>query len=86
MMREGTSTIIQYVREGDVVAPFCVQRSWIRGAFVETARWRVPFAHLYREPLPLGPLGYGRDDLIAGGFIKPYERTLDGIPYLSLHP
>lgn len=87
---QGTSTIVQYVREGDLVTAWAVQRSWQRGVFVETARWQVPFSSLRREPVPFGtppgPLGYGREDLIAGGVIKPALHTFDSHPYLSLCP
>lgn len=88
MSHQGTSTIVQYVREGDFVNAFAVQRSWHRGRFVETARWRVPFTHLRREPtdLPPGPLGYGRDDLLAAGFVKRAGHTFEHLPYLSLNP
>ncbi len=90
MAQQGTSTIVQYVRTGDVVTAYHVQRSWYRGAFVETARWLAPggIAAMRREPVPFGtppgPLGYDRADLIAGGFIKPALHTFDSHPYLAL--
>lgn len=90
MERQGTSTIVQYIREGDVVTAHVVHRSWYRGAFVETARWLVPggIRSLRREPtvygLPPNPLGYGRADLILGGVIRPALHTFDSHPYLSL--
>lgn len=90
MAQPGTSTIVQYVRDCDFVLTYHVQRSWHRGAFVETARWLAPggIAAIRREPLPFGtppgPLGYGRADMIAGGFVKPALHTFDSLPYLSL--
>jgi hypothetical protein len=91
MSQQGTSTIVQYVRQGDLVTAWHVQRSWYRGAFVETARWLAPggIAALKREVtygIAPGPLAYGRRDLIAGGFIKPALHTFDSHPYLSLNP
>jgi hypothetical protein len=89
MERQGTSTIVQYVRDGDLVTAYMVHRSWYRGQFTETARWLVPggIPVLRREPvygLAPGPLGYGRADLLAGGVIKPALHTFDGHPFLSL--
>jgi hypothetical protein len=88
MERQGTSTIIQYVRDGDIVTPYAVHRAWHHGEFRETARWRVPFTQLKREPVPFGTppgsLAYGRQDLVAGGFTKPALHTFDSHPYLAL--
>jgi hypothetical protein len=84
----GTSTIVQYVREGEIVVAYAVQREWCRGRFLETARWRVPWTQLQRETFygAPGPLGYGRADLIAGGVIKPAGHSYEQLPFLSLNP
>lgn len=91
MERQGTSTIVQYVRTGDRVEAFHVHRSFNRGAFAETARWPVPggISSLRRETvygLEPAPLGYNRADLIAGGYVKPALYTFDALPFLSLIP
>lgn len=89
MDRQRTSTIIVYVRKGDTVTPQAVYRSWYRGAFVETSRCRVPWSQIRREPMydvPVGPLGYGRAELVAGGFVKPSLYMFDALPCLHLHP
>lgn len=91
MIKSGTSTIVQYAREGDMVTAYVVQRTWYRGAFVETARWVVPggISAIRRETtygIPPGPLGYGREDLILGGLVKPAGHTYNSLPYLSLNP
>lgn len=90
MQPQGTSTIVQYTRVGDVVTAHFVHRSWFRGKFVETARWLVPggIRAIVREPIPLpvGPLGYGREDLLASGLVKPSLYAFDALPCLRLNP
>jgi hypothetical protein len=92
VQQTGTSTIVQYVREGDMVTAYYVQRSWHAGRFGETARWRANIAQMYRDRevevpgLPPGPLTYGRADLLAAGAVKPACCTFDHLPFLSLLP
>ncbi len=90
MAQPGTSTIVQYVREGDLVTAYCVHRSWYRGQFVETARWVVPggIAAIRREPLglPPGPLGYGREErvhvrIVDGVKVEGYDRFFLSCPH-----
>jgi hypothetical protein len=88
VQQTSTSTIVQYVREGDHVSAYRVERSW-SGERMNMCIWPIAIESLRRDPMPSippGPLGYGRADLLAAGVIKPALHTLDGLPFLSLNP